>query len=236
MANWRTSVKADDNDVPGLKAFLGRMAAHHAGDSPPRARALGVSGSDWPGGGGCFRDGIAPLFGRKQIALLEGKECTAAKLKRLLEAPDWGLMHLQVHSDWNGQDMEDGTLTAGTIRTLRQTPLVVLNHGCSNANWMRNAAEGREPNTAMAWAFGQGATLAVVGQVRTGMIYGHDQLHRQLREGRNLGRAYLAAKQAGEEEMARGDHEPGDIVSGVILIGDPFLTFPAAPPAEEPSR
>jgi hypothetical protein len=44
-----------------------------------------------------------------------------------------------------------------------------------------------------------------------------------LRAGDYLGKAYLPCKQAHEIEASPGDHVPGDIVSGILLIGNPFL-------------
>ncbi len=101
--------------------------------------------------------------------------------------------------------------------------LFTVNHGCSTANWARNEAEGNAPNTAMSWVFGKGIGQAVVGQVRVGMIYGQDRLYEAMLAGDYLGKAYLEAKKAAEAEMNHGDKEPGDIVSGVLFIGNPFL-------------
>ena len=52
----------------------------------------------------------------------------------------------------------------------------------------------------------------------------HDDLiYQRLRAGDYLGKAYLPCKQAHEIEHAMGDHTPGDIVSGILMIGNPFL-------------
>ena len=48
-------------------------------------------------------------------------------------------------------------------------------------------------------------------------------------EGEHLGKAYLALKQSAEDDDAGGEKSPGDLVSGVLLLGDPFLHIPRAP-------
>jgi hypothetical protein len=74
----------------------------------------------------------------------------------------------------------------------------------------------------MSWIFGQSVGQALVGNVRTGMVYGQAALYQGLLKGDYLGKAYLAAKQSAEAEMHCG-YPKGDTVSGVIFMGNPFL-------------
>ena len=119
--------------------------------------------------------------------------------------------------------MEDGELMAKEIADMETGALITINHGCSAGNWMHNEAEGTSPNTAMSYVFGKSIGQAVLAQVRSGMIDNQEILYRQLLAGDYLGKAYLQAKQSGETHSSKGDHVPGDIVGGILMIGNPFV-------------
>ena len=57
------------------------------------------------------------------------------------------------------------------------------------------------------------------------MVYGQSRMYESLLAGNYVGKAYLETKKAAEEEMSRGDKDPGDIFAGVLFIGNPFLTI-----------
>ncbi len=107
---------------------------------------------------------------------------------------------------------------------MKNGAILTLNHGCFTGNWCVSAREGTGPCTAQAWIFGAGPGITTVANVRSGCIYGYPQLCESLQSGDSIGRAYLAAKLAGEAEMHR-DYPDGSIVSGVLLLGDPFVRF-----------
>ena len=75
----------------------------------------------------------------------------------------------------------------------------------------------------MSWVFGKHMGQAVIAQVRSGGVGFDNLIYARLRAGDYLGKAYLPCKQAHEIEASPGDHTPGDIVSGILFIGNPFL-------------
>ena len=44
-----------------------------------------------------------------------------------------------------------------------------------------------------------------------------------LAAGDYFGKAYLKNKQKAESQFVKGDHVPGDIVSGILMFGNPFV-------------
>lgn len=91
--------------------------------------------------------------------------------------------------------------------------------------WTKSEQDHNGPNCAMSWVFGKHLGQAVIAQVRSGGIGGDDIIYARLRAGDYLGKAYLPCKQAHEIEASLGDHIPGDIVSGILMIGNPFLAL-----------
>jgi hypothetical protein len=81
---------------------------------------------------------------------------------------------------------------------------------------------------AMSYVFGRNIGQAVVAQVRTGMIYDQEALYEGLAAGDSLGKAYFNTKQLAERRFRKGDHASGDIVSGILLIGNPFVRIEPA--------
>jgi hypothetical protein len=230
VANLRCEVDGQQEGVEGLKAFFAKTQAYYQGKQKIEPRALVISGSDWPQGGNEFSTHFGNrLFGRKNIDAFNGKAVTLANFRAALAAHTYALCYIQVHSGWTGQGFEDGELKAKEMARVTTGALITVNHGCSVANWARNEAEKSEPNTAMSWVFNPGVGQAVVAGVRTGMVYGQEQMYKALIAGDYLGEAYLKTKRAAEEEMSKGDHTPGDIFAGVLLIGNPFLYLKPVP-------
>ena len=89
----------------------------------------------------------------------------------------------------------------------------------------------------MSWVFGKGVGQAVVGNVRTGMVYGQQAIYERILAGDYLGKAYLAGKKAGEAEMHR-EYPNGEVVAGVLFIGNPFLYIDRKhePPSRQQGR
>jgi hypothetical protein len=228
VANLRSSVKANDDGIDNLRKFFAKTHAFYHSNEVFENRALAVSASDWPTGGTYFRDQVATkLFKDESIEVLEGKmDCIMKSVKQALQARPYSLFYIQVHSDWNGQQLEDASLVPKQIANLETGALITINHGCSTANWMKNNEEKTSPNMAMSYVFGKGIGQAVVAQVRVGMVYQQDVLYKGLIAGDYLGKAYFETKKEAELQFSEGDHNPGDIVSGILMIGNPFLRIP----------
>lgn len=224
VANLRSSVKVNDDDIANLKMFLAKTHAYYHAKEAVESGALALSGSDWAEGGTWFKNQVGDkLFRKDAIEVLEDKACTLKSMQRAFKDRNFTLTFIQVHSDWNGQSTEDGDLTAEQVASLKTGSLITINHGCSTGNWMHNEAEKTSPNMAMSYVFGKNIGQAVIAQVRSGMIDGHEMLYDRLIAGDYLGKAYLEAKRTGEIQASVGDHVPGDIVCGVLMIGNPFL-------------
>lgn len=224
VANLRGSVKADDDAIATLKVFFSKTHDYYQAKDIIEPRALALSGSDWPEGGTWFKNQVGDrLVSKEAITVLEHKACTLKAAEKALSAHNYTLTYIQVHSDWNGQSTEAGDLTAGQVAGLTTGSLITINHGCSAGNWMHNEAGKTSPNMAMSYVFGKNIGQAVVAQTRTGMIYDQEALYEGLAAGECLGMAYFRTKQKAELQFLKGDHAPGDIVSGILMIGNPFV-------------
>lgn len=224
VANLRCSVNSNDDDIDTLKRFFAKTHTYFHAGKAMEPRALALSASDWPEGGTWFMEQVGgKLINRSAITVLESKACTLRSAGKALARGNYALTYIQVHSDWNAQSMEDGDLTAEQVAQLKTGSLITINHGCSTGNWMHNEAEKTSPNMAMSYVFGPNIGQAVIAQVRTGMIYDQEALYDGLAAGDCIGKAYFKTKQQAELRFMKGDHIPGDIVSGILLIGNPFV-------------
>ena len=228
VANLRGSVKADDDAIDALRLFFAKTHKYYQAVEVIEPRALALSASDWPEGGTWFKNEVGDrLVGKEAITVLEDKACTLKAAEKALGAHNYTLTYIQVHSDWNAQTTEAGDLTAGQVARLTTGSLITINHGCSAGNWMHNEAAKTSPNMAMSYVFGKNIGQAVVAQARTGMIYDQEALYEGLAAGDCLGKAYFKMKQKAELQFVKGDHIPGDIVSGILMIGNPFVRIKA---------
>lgn len=224
VANLRSSVKAEDDDIATLKMFFAKTHAYYQAKEVIEPRALALSASDWPEGGTWFKDHVGDkLISKPAITVLENKACTLKSAEKALQEHNYTLTYIQVHSDWNAQTMEEGNLTPEQVLKLKTGALITINHGCSTGNWMHNEAEGTSPNMAMSFVFGRNIGQAVVAQVRTGMVYDQEAIYEGLAAGDYFGKAYFKTKQKAEAQFVKGDHVPGDIVSGILMFGNPFV-------------
>ncbi len=224
VANLRSSVKANDDDIATLKLFFAKTHTYYHAKEAMEPRALALSGSDWPEGGTWFKEQIGgKLLGKRAITVLENKACTLKSAEKALKEHNYTLTYIQVHSNWNAQSTEGGDLTAEQVIKLKTGSLITINHGCSTGNWMHNEAERTSPNMAMSFVFGRNIGQVVVAQVRSGMIDYQDVLYDGLSGREWFGKAYFNTKQKAESQASSGDHVPGDIVSGILMIGNPFV-------------
>lgn len=224
VANLRSSVKASDDDIDTLKMFFAKTHTYYQAKELIEPRALAVSASDWPQGGTWFKDQVGDkLVSKDAIAVLENKACTLKSTLTALKEQNHTITYIQVHSDWNAQSTNDGDLTAEQVAKLETGSLITINHGCSAGNWMHNEAGKTSPNMAMSYVFGKNIGQVVVAQVRTGMIYDQEAIYEGLAAGDYFGKAYFKTKQKAEPQFIKGDHVPGDIVSGILMIGNPFV-------------
>lgn len=229
VANLRAVSDPAEQGIAELKAFFAKTHAYYSGAQVIRHRALFAAGWEWPDGAKQAKAMLEPVFPGPEASLLineTGKASTAeyqgATRTNILNAfkENYTLYYVQVHSWEAGHDVDHGgQILAPEIAALTTGSLLTINHGCSAGNWLK-ANPGI--NTSQAYVFGHGIGQAVVCQVRTGMVYGHERMYERLVAGDYAGKAYLAAKRAGEQEMYSG-YPDGTIFSGVTFIGNPFI-------------
>lgn len=223
VANIRASEMANDDNVDGLRKFFRKVKKFRDGQLNYEKRAIIVTDAELG-----MRDDETKLgrflYGQAGVELLATPKNTLTFFRTAFQDKAYAICTMGVHSDWSGQGLEEGDLSSKEIKEMKTGAILTLNHGCFTGNWCVSEKEGTGISTAQAWAFGEGVGITVVANVRSGCIYGYPNLCESLREGNSIGAAYLAAKQDGEAEMHR-EYPDGSIVSGVLLLGDPFLRF-----------
>lgn len=228
VANIRASEKAREDDIPGLRRFFAKTHNYYTGRAVPELRTLlfstEISTPDWAGTGDWFkRRGGTQFSAPEDVTMLEGKACTHKAALEAFKKHSYSLTCVALHSDETGHAMEDEDLFAREIAEMRTGSLITISHGCFAANWTKTEHDNNGPNCALSWVFGKHLGQAVVAQVRSGGVGFDNLIYARLRAGDYLGKAYLPCKQAHEIEASPGDHTPGDIVSGILLVGNPFL-------------
>jgi hypothetical protein len=228
VANIRASEKATDDDIPGLHRFFAKTHDYYTGKTVPEPRTLlfnaEVITSDWAGAGDWFkRRGGARFSAPGDVTMLQGEACTHKAAIEALQKHSYSLTCVALHSDETGHALYDEDLFAQEIADLKTGSLITISHGCFAANWTKTEQDNNGPNCGLSWVFGNHLGQAAVAQVRSGGVGFDDLIYAHLRAGDYLGKAYLPCKQAHEIEASPGDHVPGDIVSGILLIGNPFL-------------
>lgn len=226
---WVANVKCTTNDagngIKTLRLFFNKTHDYYETRTKVQSRALTVSGSEWPGENDRFARTLAePLFGRSGLVSLGSTSTTLDAVRAAFADGNYAIFNLNLHSDENGHSMSGGKLTSRDILEIPTGALFTICNGCFACNWARNASSPEAKNAGQSWVFGKGVGQAVVGNVRSGNVYGGDKLYARLLAGDYVGKAYFAAKQAAEEVMSR-EFPSGEVVSGVILIGNPFLVF-----------
>ncbi len=230
VANLRATEKANDDDLPALGRFFAKTHDYYTGKVVPEPRTLlfwsEEPTEDWAGPGDWFkRRGGTRFSAPGDVTILEGKSCTHKAALEAFKKHSYSLTCVALHSDETGHAMFDEDLMAQEIFDLKTGSLITISHGCFAANWTKTEHDHNGPNCGLSWVFGKHLGQAVVGQVRSGGVGFDNLIYERLRAGDYLGRAYLPCKQAHEIEHAMGDHKPGDIVSGILMIGNPFLVL-----------
>jgi hypothetical protein len=230
VANIRASEKSNHDDVPGLRRFFAKTHDYYTGKVVPEPRTLLFSGSDWPGSGDEFKSRGGTRFSTPEnVTMLQGKDCTHEAALKALKKHSYSLTYVGLHSDETGHGAEEGDITAKEIADLRTGSLITISHGCFAANWTKNEHDKSGLNCGLSWVFGKHLGQAAVAQVRSGGVGFDNLIYQRLRAGDYLGKAYLPCKQAHEIEASPGDHVSGDIVSGILMIGNPFLQLKPVP-------
>ena len=225
VANLRGVEGENDDGIAVLRRFLDKTHAYYSGRLKVEPRALAVTDSDWPEGANLFSQNVGQkLFGRNGVDALSSKEATPRTIYGAFAKRAYTMFYVQLHSTPIQQDTSDGSLFSKDIAELQTGALFTVNHGCSNCNWMKNQTVEKGRNTGMSWVFGQGVGQALVGNVRVGMVYGQEALYERIFAGDYLGKAYFSLKVSAEAEMHR-EYKKGDTVSGVLLLGNPFITI-----------
>ena len=228
VANIRACEKASEDDIPGLRRFFAKTHDYYTGKAVPELRTLFFSTeirtADWPGPGDWFkRRGGTRFSAPGDVTMLLGKACTHKAALEAFKKHSYSLTCVGLHSDETGHAMADEDLFAQEIADMKTGSLITINHGCFTANWTKTEHDNNGPNCGLSWVFGKHLGQAAVAQVRSGGVGFDDLIYARLRAGDYLGKAYLPCKQAHEIEASPGDHVPGDIVSGILMIGNPFL-------------
>lgn len=226
IANIRACEKAQEDDIPGLRRFFAKTHDYYTGKAVPEPRTLLFSAPDWPGTDDWFRrNGGTKFSAPENVTMLTGKGCTLKAARKAFKKHSYTLTYVGIHSDETGHATEGGDLLSQEIADMTTGSLITINHGCFAGNWAKNEADQGGLNCGLSWVFGKHLGQASLAQVRSGGI-GFDKLvYARLRAGDYLGKAYLPCKQAHELEASPGDHTPGDIVSGILFIGNPFLAL-----------
>lgn len=232
VANIRATEKADHDDLPKLRQFFTKTHNFYTGKVVPEPRTLLFSSekptSDWAGTGDWFTRRGGTRFSRPaDVTLLEGEACTHKAALEAFRKHSYTLTCVALHSDETGHAMFDEDLSAQEIASFKTGSLITISHGCFAANWSKTERDNSGPNCGLSWIFSNHLGQALVGQVRSGGVGFDNLIYERLRSGDYLGKAYLPCKQAHEIEHAMGDHVPGDIVSGILMIGNPFLALPS---------
>ena len=223
VANIRASESQNEDNVEGLRHYFDKVKRFRDGQLQYEKRAIIVTDAELG-----LRSDEAKLgrvlFGKSGVELLATPRNTLGLFRNAFRDKSYAICTMGVHSDWSGQELEEGELTSREISEMKTGAILTLNHGCFTGNWCVSEKERTGISTAQAWIFGEGVGITVVANVRSGCIYGYPNLCESLREGNSIGMAYLAAKKDGEAEM-HGEYPDGTIVSGVLMLGDPFLKF-----------
>jgi hypothetical protein len=223
IANMRASEKATEDELEGLRHYFNKIKRFRAGEIVYQKQAIIITDAELG-----LRDEETKLgrvlFGQSGVDLLATPKNSLSNFRSAFRDKAYAICTMGVHSDWAGQELEEGELSASEIKNMTTGAILTLNHGCFAGNWCVSEKEGTGLSTAQSWVFGSGVGISVIANVRSGCIYGYAKLCKSLRMGDRLGRAYLAAKSEGELEMHR-EYPDGSIVSGVLLFGDPFLKF-----------
>jgi hypothetical protein len=230
VANIRATEEAMDDDLPALCRFFAKTHDYYIGKTVPEPRTLffsaessteeGAVPGDW-----FIRRGGTRFSAPGDVTILEGKGCTHKAALEAFQQHSFSLTCVALHSDETGHALFDEDLMAQEIFDFKTGSLITISHGCFAANWTKTEHDNNGPNCGLSWVFGKHLGQAVVGQVRSGGVGFDNLIYASLRAGDYLGKAYLPCKQAHEDEHAMGDHVPGDIVSGILLIGNPFLAL-----------
>ncbi|MCU0711545.1 MAG: hypothetical protein MUC43_05765 [Pirellula sp.] len=224
VANIRSTEVSDSDDCEGLRRYFAKVHQFRAGELDFEYRSVIVTDAEL----GLRSDEASlgrELFGAEGVELLATPKNTLSEFRNAFAARTYAICTMGVHSDWSAQELVGGDLTALEIRGMKTGAILTLNHGCYSANWCASERDGTGLSTAQSWVFGDGQGITAVANVRSGCIYGYEFLCDSLRQGNSIGAAYLKAKRYGEQEM-REDYPDGTIISGVLLLGDPFLKFP----------
>ncbi len=228
VANIRATEKAREDDIPGLRRFFAKTHDYYTGKAVPELRTLLFSSeiptSDWAGTGDWFkRRGGARFSAPADLTLLEGKSCTHQAVLDAFKKHSYSLPCVALHSDETGHALYEGDLMAQEIADFKTGSLITISHGCFAANWTKTEHDNNGPNCGLSWVFARHLGQAAVAQVRSGGVGFDDLIYERLRAGDYLGKAYLPCKQAHETEHIMAGKVPGDTVSGILMIGNPFL-------------
>ncbi len=235
---WVSNLRAVSNPnlkgINELKAFFKKTHDYYSGSLQINRKALFIAGWEWPGGAISASASVAQLFpdGNDRVVYTyeggadPGTESTGATITNYKSAfeQNWTLFYIQVHSFPKGHDFDNGGHISSTeVGQMTTSSVITINHGCSGGNYL-----GANPdiNLTQAYVFSEGVGQCALGQVRTGMVYGHEKVYERLCAGDYMGKAYFECKKAAEAEMY-SQYPDGSVIGGVIMYGNPFVKIEA---------
>ena len=229
VANIRAVEDPNDPGIKKLREFFNKTHAYYLGQTRIEPRALAVAGRHWSAAGTYFADRLGyDRFGTRGVDLLGGKiDPTADDYLSALSHHAYTMQCIQVHASHNNMGFWPVAAEAAQVAAIKGGALFTIHHGCDNSSWYRNYKEGRSPNTGMAYIFGQGIGQALIGQVRSGCIFCQDEILERIKAGDYVGKAYLAAKKLAEVDFYT-QYPNGNVISGFLFLGNPFLSIPKA--------
>lgn len=235
---WVSNLRAVSNpNLKGtteLKAFFQKTHKYYTGALQINHKALFIAGWEWPGGAKDASTSMTTLFpnGSDRVVYTyeggadPGTESTGATLTNYKSAfeQNWTLFYIQVHSFPKGHDFDNGGHISSTeVSQINTSAVIAINHGCSGGNYL---GANPEINLTQAYVFSEGVGQCALGQVRTGMVYGHEKVYERLCAGDYMGKAYFECKKAAESQMY-SEYPDGTVIGGVIMYGNPFVKIEA---------
>lgn len=234
VANMRAVSNPDLKGTNELKAFLKKTHDYYAGSVQINRKALFIAGWEWPGGAKDASNAMATLFPNESDRTVytyeggadPGTESLGATITNYKNAfkQNWTLFYIQVHSHPKGHGFDNGgNITSTEVGQMETSSLITINHGCSGANYLGSSPD---INLTQAYVFSDGVGQCALGQVRTGMVYGHEKVYERLGAGDHMGNAYFECKKAAESQMY-SEFPDGTVIGGVFMYGNPFVKIAA---------
>ncbi len=227
VANIRAVEDPNDSGITKLREFFKKTHAYYQGKTRIEPRALAVTGRHWSEANRHYADQLGyERFGTRGVEMLGGKiDPTADDYLKALSSRNYTMQWILIHSTHNSMGFWPTSAKASDVVPIKSGALFTIHNGCYDSSWYRNYKEGNSPNTGMAYVFGEGIGQALIGQVRSGGVWRQEKIFESIQAGDYVGKAYLAAKKQSEVDFF-AEYPNGNVISGFLFIGNPFLYIP----------